>query len=191
METTQICSSIRHSILSSFDDELEVSSFQDYCVVTLPIKTVDDRFLDVYVEPKPPDFYIVHDGGKTEAELYTQGLHITDSRMGLLKALAVQFGATFDGGVFTISCRSTSLHKAVLAIGQCASLAVRDILSHSPVVEEEPVKSRVRRTLDSWKPATVDIQPGLEVSGPPSTGPTSAGPSLLRNRPDGFLKLLR
>jgi hypothetical protein len=165
MEMTQSCRSVRESLISFLDGQLEVSAFDDYCLVTLPIKTVDDRYLDIFVEPKIGDFYIVHDGGKAAAELYAQGLHITDARLGLLKTLASRFGAVFDAGTFTMGCRTETLEQAVFAISQCASLAMLDILSHGPVIEEEPVLSRVRRTLDSWRPSIVELRSRVPVKG--------------------------
>ena len=62
---TQVCSSIRDALLSFLGAELEVSTFEDQCIITLPLKTLDDRFLDVYVEPRIGDYVVVHDGGRT------------------------------------------------------------------------------------------------------------------------------
>ena len=76
---TQGCSSIRDSLLSFLGTELEVSTFENQCIITLPLKTLDDRFLDVYVEPRIGDYIVVHDGGRTASELHAQGIHLTDT----------------------------------------------------------------------------------------------------------------
>jgi hypothetical protein len=156
---------IRESILTFLGAHLEVTPFDDYCLVTLPLKTADDRSLDVFIEPKLGDFFLVHDGGKTAAELYAQGLHVEGARLRTMRAIAECYGATFDSGTFTIGCRKEGVQSAVMAVSQCASLAMVDVLSHQPVIEEEPVIARVTRTLDRWRPDTVDLQRRVPVKG--------------------------
>ena len=62
MATTD-CRSFREALLGYLGHELEVNAFENQYVVTLPLKTLDDRFLDVYIEEHPPDYLVVHDGG--------------------------------------------------------------------------------------------------------------------------------
>ena len=65
------CDSVRDSLLAAFAGDLEVTTSGDKCIVTLPLKTVDDRFIDVIVEPMPDSLFVyVHDGGKSTAELF-------------------------------------------------------------------------------------------------------------------------
>lgn len=83
------CRYIRNGLLEFVGRELKVFDFAKYCTVTLPVKTLDGRFLDVYVE-KPQNGYsvAVHDGGRTASELYAQGVHLTDSKRAVFGALA-------------------------------------------------------------------------------------------------------
>jgi hypothetical protein len=145
-------------LLSYFGHQLEVSAFEDHCVLTLPLRTLDDRYLDIHVEDKIGDLKLVHDGGRTTAELFAQGIHLTDSREAQLRAIAGKYGVSYNDGTFTQACRADSIQQTVFAIAQCASLAMYDVLSHSPKVEAEPVASIVRRTLDQWRPPDVDLR---------------------------------
>ena len=164
---TQICSSIRDSLLSFLGTELEVSAFEDQCIITLPLKTLDDRFLDVYVESKIGDYIVVHDGGRTASELYAQGIHLTDSKRALLKSMASRYDVSFDeeDDTFKIGSKGNAVQPAILAIAQCASLAMHDVLSHGPVIEAEPIRARVRRSLDSWQTQVFQIKHRIPIQG--------------------------
>ena len=164
---TQGCSSIRDSLLSFLGTELEVSTFENQCIITLPLKTLDDRFLDVYVEPRIGDYIVVHDGGRTASELHAQGIHLTDTKRALLQLMASRYGASFDGkdDTFKIGSKGDAVQSAILAIAQCASLAMHDVLSHSPVIEAEPTRARVRRSLDSWKTQVFKIEHHVPIRG--------------------------
>ena len=75
------CSGLKELLVALFASELEVTSVDTACIITLPLKTADDRYIDVFVEPIASSrFVYVHDGGKSTAELFSQGLHPTDTR---------------------------------------------------------------------------------------------------------------
>jgi len=149
------CSSIKTSLIDFLRTQVEVASFTDRCVITLPIKTLDDRLVDVVVERKLSDFFVVHDAGKTLNELFVQGISITDIKKTHLEAMARQFGVELSGEVFKIGCKIDKLQNAILAISQCSTLAMFELLSHRPEVEEEPLSSRVGRSLKKWQPSFV------------------------------------
>ena len=132
-------------------------------LVQLPLKTLDDRYLDVYIESKIGDFAIVHDGGRSTAELFAQGIHLTDAKEAQLKAVAARYGASYADGSFSVGCRLESVQQAVLAVAQCASLAMYDVLTHAPVIEAEPLALVVRRTLERWKPTDVELRHRLHL----------------------------
>ena len=164
METTN-CHSIKRSLVSFLDSQTQVHAFNELCVITLPLRTIDSRFVDIYVEPKMGNFVLVHDGGKTTSELYAQGIHHGPSKKEMLKSLALSFGATFEGGAFSVACPSERLQDAVLAVAQCATVAMFDLLKHAPVVEEEPAMIRVGRAIDIWRPEGVDVRKKLHIKG--------------------------
>ena len=168
----QTCRSIRDSLLAFVHEELEVSVFENKCIVTLPLKSLDDRFLDVYIEKKIGDYCLVHDGGRAASELYAQGIHLTDSRRALLKSLAQRYGATFDvnDDTFKIGISGGPVQPAILAIAQCASLAMHDVLTHTATVEGEPIRARVRRSLDGWHTRSFEIRHHVPIDTATASG---------------------
>lgn len=146
------CDSIKSSLVDYLQAQVEVITFKSRCVVTLPIKTVDDRYIDVAVEQKFDDFFIVHDEGKTIAELFSQGITLTDTKKSRLLVMAKKFGVGMDNDIFTVGCKADGIQNAILAISQCSSIAMFELFSHQPTFEDEPLSSRVARSLKEWQP---------------------------------------
>lgn len=166
MANQQNCNSIRDNLAAYFAEQTEVTTLNDRCVITLPLKTLDDRYQDVYLDPKLGDYVLVYDGGNSAAELFTQGIHPTDKQTSLFKAIARRYGATFNAGIFQIACApQDSVEDAIFAVAQCASLAMIEVASHQPLVEDEPLVARVGRALAKWKPEYVDIQRNYKFRG--------------------------
>lgn len=159
------CRSIRDLIVAYLGAHIEVTTAENHCIVSLPISTVDDRLVDVYVRQTMADYVVVSDGGKSMSELYAQGIHLTESQETTMKAIARQFGATFIGNVFQIGCKVPDVERSVMAIAQCASMAMFPVLSHKPNIEDEPVAARVARSLNAWKPDYVDIKRRQSIRG--------------------------
>lgn len=147
METTS-CSELRTSLIRKLNDEVETSIIAGQCVFTIPIRSLDDRYIEVFVERKLGDQYRVHDAGITTSHLFAQGVHITERKSGLFEELARRLGVLYVRGSFEISCRKELVDGAILAIGQCASIATFELAEHVPVVERESVKQRVFRSLE-------------------------------------------
>jgi hypothetical protein len=158
------CSSLREELVIAFGTELAVASIETGCIITMPMKTVDDRYVGVFVEPSGA-FLTVHDGGKSTAELFAQGIHATDTQVATLNAIARVYGATLYNGRFQMTCKVEQVQDAVFAITQCASLAMVDVLSHRPKVEDEMLATRVARALNAWRPPYVEIQHRVHVAG--------------------------
>lgn len=149
---TMNCGSLKTSLIDFLREQVEVAAFKDRCVITLPIKTVDDRFVDIVVEKKLADFFLVHDAGKTLNELFVQGVSLTDAKKAHLTGMAKRFSVELVGDVFKVGTKLDGLQNAILAVSQCASLAMFELLSHHPDIEEEPLSSRVNRSLKKWQP---------------------------------------
>jgi hypothetical protein len=163
--TTDSCHLIRDALVAYFNEQVEVTADGHQCVITLPIKTLDDRFVDVWVEPKLADHVLVHDGGKTLAELFAQGIHLTDTQTAHIQAVARRHGVTIQSGVFQIVGPASMVQAAVFAIAQCATLAMMPLAGHEPVYEDEPITARVGRALREWKPEYVDLRRRVKVKG--------------------------
>jgi hypothetical protein len=165
MMVLQDCSSIRDSLLSYIGEQTDVVELRDTCVITLPLRTVDDRWIDVYVEKRAADFYLVHDAGKTLTELISHGLRMTESKMNLLSGIADRFGAHIAEGAFTVGCKIDGVQAAIMAIGQCASLGMLDLLKHSPNFAQIPLISIVGKQLDVWATDKALVSSRVEVEG--------------------------
>lgn len=160
------CHSLKESLLRHLGGEIQVSESRDGCVLVLPTKTLDERYIAVFVERKTPDYFLVHDAGKTSAELHSQGVHITDLREEAFAQMADKMGAMFVDGVFQVGCKEDELHSAILAIGQCETLGMWHLLGHHPDLGEEPVESRVERGLKLWHaPYPTKIVHRVQVKG--------------------------
>ncbi len=161
------CRHVRDSLLEFFGRRLEVAAIGGRCVVSLPMETLDGRFVDVYVEPKAYGHVEVHDGGKTVSELYAQGIHLTEpKRRHVLCEAADMLGTHVDGeDAITKTVHASGMCEAILAVAQCASLAMHEVLYRKPAVQKMPVVSMVRRTLTGWKTPEFDIHRKFRLKG--------------------------
>ena len=147
------CGRIRDGLLNFIGEEVKVSRFARRCTITLPMRTLDGRYLDVHVEEvEDSRDVVVHDGGRTASELYAQGIHLTDSKRAVFRALAERHGARFDDrdDTFKTAIRAGEMQEAILAIAQCSSLAMHDVLFHKPIAGSVRVPKMVRRVLEAW-----------------------------------------
>jgi hypothetical protein len=169
VETTN-CRSIEKSLKRFLGATVKVSTHDAWCVVSLPLRTLDHRSIDVFIETQHGgDFVLIHDGGKATAELYAQGIHLTESKERTLTLLAGRYGATFARGMFSIGCHAAKADNAVLAISQCASLAMMEVLGHAPVADEESAASRVGKALRAWKPGDFRVDDSVSITGATNT----------------------
>lgn len=159
------CRSIKQSLLAFLGGRVEVSSDEGACVITLPIKTIDNRYVTVYVEITATDRLLVHDGGDAAAELFLQGVSLTESKTATMKSLARRYGASFANNSFTIVATPWTVNEAVLAIAQCATTGMHDLLKHGPVIEEERVAALVKKTLERNPPPNMHVQFGVSARG--------------------------
>src|SRR6185437_693760 len=168
---TQGCSAIKESLLAYFGQQTGVLSFDRNCVITLPLRTLDDRNISVFIDRKLEDYFVVHDGGKNLGELFVQGIKITETKKKQLEAMAKRFGVSISPeGIFTRGCKLGQLEDSILSITQCASLCMMEVLSHHAVIEEEPLETKVSRSLNKWKPDYVrEIGRRVAIQGTQST----------------------
>ena len=163
------CRYIRDGLLKFIGRRLRVSDYRGLCVVTLPMETLDGRFVDVYVgEYGAGDQVEVHDGGKTASELYAQGIHLTEPRRRhVLEKTAHRLGVSFDADddTFKATVRASDMYEAILAVAQCASMAMHEVLYHRPAVQRMPVPAMVRRTLTKWETHDFDIYRKFSLKG--------------------------
>src|SRR5437899_1907160 len=144
METMN-CSQIRDSLIRHLNAGIEVGTLMNQCVFTLPIRSLDDRSTEVFIEDKLGGFYRVHDAGITSSHLFAQGIHITEHKAQLFEEMAQRLGAAYTDGTFEKSCRLEEIENAILAVSQCAALASIEVAAHKPNFRDEPIINRVER----------------------------------------------
>lgn len=146
------CSQIKDLVVSSLGQNTEVTSVRGTCIVTLPLKTIDDRYPDVFIDRVGEDSYRIHDAGITTSQLFSQGVHLTELKTAALVDMAERLGIFFSNGVFQTLVKADGIEASVFAISQCTSIGMFELLSHKPIVEEEPMSGRVKRVLSEWRP---------------------------------------
>src|SRR5258708_25458393 len=99
------CQFLKETLLEFLGGAIHVTAIRDYCVLTLPQKTIDDRLASVFVHEKMPGYYTVDDGGKTAGEMYFPGIYTTDVKIEGLEELPATYRATFRQSNFCIGCR--------------------------------------------------------------------------------------
>ena len=146
-----ICGSIREQLVSYLDRLTESTQARDICIVTVPVKTVDDRWVDVYVEPTTSsDYYRVHDGGKAFSELSVQGFNVHGRRQAKLVQLAARYGLGIDRGVITAGASSGKLSEAIWAVAQCSFLASVDLIMRKGAPENAALYDAIAEEVDVW-----------------------------------------
>jgi hypothetical protein len=159
------CRSLRESLLAFLGDRVNVSLDEGACVVTLPMRTLDNRYVVIYVEPTATDRFLVHDGGDAAAELFLQGVKLTEGKLAMLRAMAKRYGASFVNNAFTVVAAPGVLNEAILTVAQCASTGMYDILKIAPVFDEERVAALVKKTLERQPPPNMHVQFGVTAKG--------------------------
>jgi len=150
------CSDLRASLVRKINDGVDASIVAGQCVFTIPLRSLDERHTEVFVEQKLGDLYRVHDAGITTSHLFAQGIHITEHKAELFEEMARRLGVLYSRGAFEISCKREEVDAAILAISQCAAMATFELAAHGPVIEQEPIKQRVQRSLEQSRPQHVE-----------------------------------
>jgi hypothetical protein len=138
---------------------------RDSCVITLPFRTVDDRWIDVYIDKRAADYYLVHDAGKTVTELLAHGMRMTETKMNLLSGIADRFGVGIKDGSFLIGCKIDGIHEAIMAVGQCAALGMVDVLKHNANFGQVPILKVLEHELDNWARDRAIVESHVVVEG--------------------------
>ena len=155
----QVCSSLKDSLSKHFNGEVRVTSGANYCIITLPLRTLDDRTISLIVEERLSDYFVVHDGGKTDSALFSQGIKLTEQKIKYQGEIAEQYGAQVLDGMIQRACRRKDLGSAILSVAQSVMLATHEVLHHKPNFLDAPITSQVGKALEAWKPSfIIDIQ---------------------------------
>jgi hypothetical protein len=127
----------------------EASQDDEDCIVTLPIGTFDQRWVDVTIKQRSPWNFIVDDSGKAWDELFSQGVAMTDVTSSKFSAIANRFGVDFERGRFKVGCNLELLQHSIWTIGQCSALAMSELIGHRPSVEKD-LRKAVGGIITDW-----------------------------------------
>jgi hypothetical protein len=167
---TNFCSEIRQLVATHLTENLRVSGRDGQeCTITLPIETVDGRWVSVIVEEKF-DYFLVHDGGQTDSALFSQGLKMSDADERFNAAIAIKYHVSVQDKMIQKACRKDDLANTIMAVAQSSAVMTAQLVSARLVdVEVQEVHSRVSEALRLWRPDDVQIQQNVEIKGDLST----------------------
>jgi BMFP domain-containing protein YqiC len=157
---------LRSSSLSGPDAIIPSSSLPDRdAVITLPLKTVDDRWVSVVIEEKQAGYFLVHDGGKTDSELFCQGVAM-DVIESFNARVATKYGVSVAGDrSIQQLCTRAELPHTILAVAEASAVMTAQLVSRLIEVETKDVEAKVAETLDLWRPDEFEIRHEMQIQG--------------------------
>jgi hypothetical protein len=164
-----VCSSVKELMVDYLRSMTDISQVDDECIVTLPINTFDQRWVEVSIQQRSPGNFVVDDTGKAWDELFSQGVAMTDVVSTKFSTIANRFGVDFVKGRFRIGCSLDLLQHSIWAVGQSSSLAMSELISHRPSVEKE-LRKAVGGIITDWSiTAGFRVQTDINVVGRTAT----------------------
>jgi hypothetical protein len=164
MPETQ-CSGIKESLIGYLSAHVAAQQIGDTCIVTLPFETLDKRWVDVFIEPRVKDYYLVHDGGKAVNELILQGMKITPAVERGLSLVASRFGVLYTDEMFQSGSKITELPARIYSVGMSSALAMANLLEHVVGAEEEPIEGQIGTFLNRWGKNRAKVTENVRVAG--------------------------
>jgi hypothetical protein len=162
---TSNCLSIKQALIEHLAAQIDVQEMRNLCVVTLPLATIDQRWVDVFVEPRVADYFWIHDGGKAVNELILQGMKITNAVERGFEVIASRFGVSYSDEMFQTGAKFGGVASGSYAVGMCSALAMTQLLEHSAAVAEEPIEVEIGGFLKKWGKRRARVQEKVSVLG--------------------------
>lgn len=159
------CDSVREVILKHLSELTRVEQARDLCIATLPVRTLDGRLVDVFIEQRIGDYVRVHDADKAANELILQGVNITSSISGNCERIAQSFGVAWSDEMFQSNCKIEKISSAALSVAMCSSLAMVHLLGHVEEPEQETVREQLGVALKGWNRRRAKIKSNVRIEG--------------------------
>ena len=159
------CQFVKDSLVAYLLQTTVSEQIGDTCVVTLPIPTIDGRFVDVFVESKIGDYLLVHDGGKATNELILQGVKLTETVKDHFSELAKRLNVSYVDEMFQSSGKQENLQQMIVWVGTCSSLAMGQLVGHITPAIEEPTRDKFGNALRYWGRKKVKVSSDVPVEG--------------------------
>ena len=159
------CGSIKSALTAHFSSLLGVEQIEGGCVATLPIETLDGRFVGVFIEPRAADYFLIHDGGKAVDELILQGMKLTPAVERGLALIANRFSISYTDESFQTGAKLADLSGKVQAVGMSSAMAMATLLDHVSVIEEEPLEAKIGTMLRRWGRNRAKVTENVRLAG--------------------------
>jgi hypothetical protein len=159
------CTFLKDALVDHVTAQIGVDQLRDLCVITLPIRTLDGRLVDVFVEQRVGGYLLVHDGGKAANELILRGMDITPGINQFCLAIASRMGVTWADEMFQHGCKVEQVSMVCMAIGGCSAMTMSQLVGYAAQEEPEPIREQVKRALKKWGKKTVRIEDNVKVAG--------------------------
>lgn len=144
------CLSLKELILQHLAERTSVETLGNLCVLTLPVRTFDNRLVDVFVQPRQADYFLVHDAGKAANEIILRGMNITESMKIRFERMAASFGIHWAEEMFQAGCKLPGVAAKALAVATCSAAASVELLESVPEEVEEGVRKQFGHALRVW-----------------------------------------
>jgi hypothetical protein len=119
----------------------------------------------VFVEEALEGSFLVHDGSKTDSELFSQGVKMTDADAEMNAAIAARYGVNIQDRILQRICRRDELSEAIIAVGQCAAMLTTQLVWAPIELDEGRVSRDVAAALTAWRRPDVYIDENVEIEG--------------------------
>jgi hypothetical protein len=158
-------SEIKELVARYFTDNLRASpSMESGSIITLPIKTVDDRWVSVMIEEKH-GYFLVHDGGKTDSELFCQGVQMSDDVEQFNTSVAAKYQLRIENGIIQRTCQINELPQTIMAVAEAATVIAAQLVSQLAEPEVPAVRGTVSEALRLWKSEDFRIEENPQIEG--------------------------
>lgn len=162
---TATCQSIKAALTDHLVESVEVHSVREMCIATLPMRTVDSRWVDVFIEPRAKDFYLISDGGKAVNELIMQGIKVTESVHREFGLIARAMGVSYRDEVFEMGTKFENLARAAHAVGMCSAIATHRLVEHVVSEEEVSLHEQFNGILRKWARRRASVTENVKIEG--------------------------
>ena len=144
---------------------VDVQQVRDMCVATIPFTTVDNRWIDIFIESRQADYFLIHDGGKAVNELILQGVKITPMVEKDLGIIAQRMGVAYSDEMFQDGGKIGQIAEKAYAIGMSSALAMAQLLERVDIAAEDPLEGQIGTLLRKWGGTKAQIKRGVKVQG--------------------------
>lgn len=131
------CVSVKQLINDHLSSCVATQQLRELCVVTLPIDTIDRRWVDVFIEARAADYFLIHDAGKAANELILHGLRLTASVEKNMLLIASRFGVSYAEEMFQTGGKLEHLAERAFSVAMASALATTELLDRSAVIQDD------------------------------------------------------